>query len=72
MKHCLLGEADPRIQEKSGMKNYNVKIILSFGKNDNEEAGKSEESEKKKLKEFIDLGIIYDEGRKCATKVERC
>ena len=54
------------------MKNYNVKIILSFGKNDNEEAGKSEESEKKKLKEFIDLGIIYDEGRKCATKVERC
>ncbi len=65
----VLGEADPRIQEKSGMKNYNVKLILSFGKNDKEETDRSEESEKKKkLKEFIDTGIIYDEGRKCATK----
>ena len=65
----FLGEADPRIQEKSGMKKYNVKLIISFGKNENEETGKSEESEKKKkLMEFIDIGIIYDEGRKCATK----
>ena len=51
------------------MKKYNVKLIISFGKNENEETGKSEESEKKKkLKEFIDIGIIYGEGRKCATK----
>ena len=65
----VLGEADPRIQEKSGMKNYNVKLILSFGKTEHQETDKSEESEKKKkLKEFIDIGIIYDEGRKCATK----
>ena len=51
------------------MKNYNVKLILRFGRNENDETDKSEESEnKKKLKEFIDIGIIYDEGRKCATK----
>ena len=30
---------------------------------------KSEESEKKKkMMEFIDIGIVYDEGRKCAMK----
>ena len=59
----FLGEADPRIQEKSGMKNYNIKLILCFGKNENED-----KSEKKKGMEFIDIGILYDEGRKCATK----
>ena len=65
-QNVFLGEADPRIQEKSGMKNYNIKLILCFGKNENED--KSEESEKKKRMEFIDIGILYDEGRKCATK----
>ena len=69
LSNCILGEADPRIQEKSGIKNYNVKLVLNFGKNENEAMDKSEESEKKKkMMEFIDIGIVYDEGRKCAMK----
>ena len=44
------------------MKNYNIKIILSFGK-------KTEEEDKdKETPEFCDLGILYDGGRKCVMK----
>ena len=42
------------------MKNYNLKIILSFEK-------KTEE-EDKDSPEFCDLGILYEEGRKCVMK----
>ena len=61
----FLGEADPRIQEKSGMKNYNIKLInkMTFGKKENEETDKSEKS-----RQFVDIGILYDEGRKCVSK----
>ena len=63
------GEADPRIQEKAGLKNYNIKIILNFGIKMKEEKDKSEDSgKKKKMTDFVDIGILYDEGRKCATK----
>ena len=51
------------------MKNYNVKIILSFEKKD------EEEEKDKESPEFCDLGILYDEGRKCVMKgwkVEIC
>ena len=43
------------------MKNYNVKIILSFEK-------KKEEEEDKDKPEFCDLGVLYDEGKKCVMK----
>ena len=57
----FLGEADPRIQEKSGMKNYNIKLInkMTFGKKENES---------EKSRQFVDIGILYDEGRKCVSK----
>ena len=69
---CLSpGEADAKVQEKQGegVKNYNVKIILSFEKKD------EEEEKDKESPEFCDLGILYDEGRKCVMKgkkVEIC
>ena len=59
------GEADAQVQEKlgGGVKNYNVKIILSFEKKTEEEEEKDKEAP-----EFCDLGILYDEGRKCVMK----
>ena len=44
------------------MKNYNLKIILSFEK---KEEG---EDKDKESPEFCDLGILYEEGRKCVMK----
>ena len=57
------GEADVQVTEilGGGVKNYNVKIILSFEK-------KKEEEEEKDKPEFCDLGVLYDEGKKCVMK----
>jgi len=57
------GEADPKVQEISGLKNYNIKITLSPpGEED-----KKDEAEENKLG-HRDIGIVYDEGRKCSMK----
>ena len=58
------GEADPKVQEKSGKTNYNLKIILSFEE-------KKENVESEESPEFIDLGILYDEGSKGILKGEK-
>jgi len=51
------GEADPKVQEMSGMKNYNMKIGLNFAKEDAQKAP-----------DMIDLGILYDNGNKSVLK----
>ena len=56
---------DQRIQEKTGIKNYNIKIFLMFSKRDETEG--SDQSEEKGF-EFIDLGVLYEQGRKCVSK----
>jgi len=60
------GEADPEVQKRSGMKNYNVKLTINYIGDVNEE-DKKDESEKKKM-EFVDLGVVYAEGMKCSMK----
>merc|ERR1711872_1071404 len=57
------GEADPKVQELTGMKNYNVKIKLSFVIED-----EPAEDDSNKLPEFIDSGILYENGTKCVLK----
>ena len=77
-----LGEADPKVQKISGLKNYNIKITLSSPVEEDQK-DKSEEVPsngeialhiffyflfwKNKLDQR-DVGIIYDEGRKCSMK----
>ena len=46
------------------MKNYNIKIKLSFVIEDEQPA----EDDSNKLPEFIDSGILYENGTKCALK----
>jgi len=64
------GEADPEVQKRSGEKTYNVKLTLGFmDKEDNEREGEEKEKEgDSDMFEFGDLGVIYDEGRKCSMK----
>jgi len=57
------GEADPKVQELTGLKNYNIKIKLSFVIED--EPAKDGDN---KLPEFIDSGILYENGNKCVLK----
>jgi len=57
------GEADPKVQKISGLKNYNIKITLSSPV----EEDQKDKSEENKLDQR-DVGIIYDEGRKCSMK----
>ena len=57
MVSCFLGEADPKVQEMSGMKNYNMKIGLNFAKEDAQKAP-----------DMIDLGILYENGNKSVLK----
>ena len=59
------GEADPKVQELTGLKNYNIKIKLSFVIED--ESAKDGDN---KLPEFIDSGILYENGNKCVLKGE--
>jgi len=59
------GEADPEIEKRSGFKHYNVRLTMTFMGDENEV--EKEGSEKKKM-EFNDLGVLFDEGRKCCMK----
>ena len=59
----VLGEADPKVQELAGLKNYNIKIKLSFVIED--EPAKDGD---KKVPEFIDSGIMFENGNKCVLK----
>merc|ERR1712179_304431 len=63
------GEADSIVEKRSGRKHYNVKLTMSFVGGDNE-AGEAENEEavKSKKMEFSDLGVVFDEGRKCSMK----
>jgi len=65
----LSGEADSIVEKRSGRKHYNVKLTMSFVGGDNE-AGEAENEEavKSKKMEFSDLGVVFDEGRKCSMK----
>jgi len=47
------GEADPEVEKISGGKTFNVKLTIGFTVH---------------KAEFSDLGVIYDEGRKCSLK----
>ena len=47
------------------MKNYNIKLLLSFVKHQEDQ---DDQSGNEKGFEFVDLGILYDGGRKCVTK----
>ena len=62
----FLGEADERVQAKTGLKNYNIKLVLSLSSG----KGKSEDSDSsgEKQPEVTDIGILYDEARKCVMK----
>ena len=56
------------MQGKTGLKNYNIKLVLSLTSGD----GKSEDSESsgEKKPEVTDIGILYDDARKCFMKGE--
>ena len=58
MEYGDFGEADPRVQELSGLKNYNIRIKLKF----------SNEEDENKTPAMIDLGILYDNGNKGSFK----
>jgi len=60
------GEADPEVQKRSKGKTYNVKLTINFNDTDKEKE-KEEEADGPKM-EFSDLGVIYEEGRKCSMK----
>ena len=57
------------MQGKTGLKNYNIKLVLRLTSGD----GKSEESQGsgEKKPEVTDIGILYDEARKCVMKGEQ-
>ena len=51
------------------MKNYNIKLMISFVKQEQPQEDKTDSgAEGQKGFEMIDLGILYDGGRKCITK----
>jgi len=60
------GEADPEVEKRSKGKTYNVKLTISVG-DPTQEIEKEEEGGAKKM-DFSDLGVIFDEGRKCSMK----
>jgi len=63
------GETDSEVEKRSGEKRYSVKLTISLAGDDNEaEEAEKEEPEKMKKMEFSDLGVFYDEGRKCSMK----
>jgi len=65
IEYGQFGEADPEVERISGVKCYNVKLTATMPGSQKETA--KEESEKKKM-EFVDLGVIYDEGKRCSMK----
>ena len=66
VEFSFLGLADDRVQGKTGLKNYNIKLILSLSSGEGN-SGDSDTSGEKKP-EVTDLGILYDEARKCVMK----
>ena len=65
------GEAEPEIQTLAGgIKTNNIKLILSIVPIPEEETEEAEEAddEEKKKGQFINLGIVFDEGRQVAMK----
>jgi len=62
------GEADPEVQKRTGIRNYNIKLTISFMDESNKEEDEKEgQSEGMKWK-FSDHGVVYAEGRKCSMK----
>jgi len=57
------GEADEEVEKRSGGKHYNVKLTINFTDQDIEK----DSGDTQKIK-FSDLGVIFDEGRKCSIK----
>jgi len=69
IKYGDFGEADPVIEEKAGgIKTYNIKLILSIVPSSEEEEKEEEGDEELKKGQFVNLGILYDEGRQVAMK----
>jgi len=62
IEYGQFGEADPEVEKISGMKCYNVKMTIHMPGSE-----KEAESEKKKM-EICDLGVIYDNGKRCSMK----
>jgi len=59
------GEADPEVEKRSKDKIYNVKITISIV-DPQQEKEKEEDGGAKNT--YSDLGVIFDEGRKCSMK----
>ena len=53
------------MDDRKQLKNYNIRLVLSL--KSGEGSGDSDTSGEKKP-EVTDLGILYDEGRKCVMK----
>ena len=62
------GKADPEVEKRSGSKHYNAKLTMSFIEEEDKEAEEEEKEESEKKMEFIDLGVIFDDGRQCCMK----
>ena len=65
---CLApGEAPEEVRERTGLGTWNVKLVLSLRSvraEEQEEQGRSGEDKP----QLTDLGILYDQGRKCVMK----
>ena len=62
------GEAEPEIETLAGgIKTNNIKLILSIVPIAEEETEEADDEEPKKG-QFINLGIVFDEGRQVAMK----
>ena len=59
----LPGEADSQVQEISGIKNNNIKLILSLVPMEEDD-----DFETLKQGQFATLGVVYDEGRQVSMK----
>ena len=65
---CLApGEAPEEVRERTGLRTCNVKFVLSLRSVRAEEQEELEEVGEDKP-QLTDLGIIYDQGRKCVMK----
>ena len=54
------------MQGKTGLKNYNIKLVLSITSGNRKSEDSDSSGEKKP--EVTDIGILYDEARKCVMK----
>ena len=68
---CLApGEAPEEVKERTGLRTCNVKLVLSLRSVRAEEQEEQEEQEEagEDKPQLTDLGILYDQGRKCVMK----